>query len=127
MVSERYPSIFLRYYFTLSNLHQYRKNAIIGWHTDPSLTQPITAIIHVGHGLVEEIEKNTCSWELQIASICIESNHVNTTTVVLKEGEILILESAKLAHARTVKLKDDYYGNLFVHLREKTWSLPIDD
>ena len=88
------------------------------------MTQPITAIIHVGHG---NTEKNTTNWELEIASICIRSNLVNTTRIILNEADVLLLESGKLAHARSAKLHDEFYGNFFVHVREKTWSLQIED
>jgi hypothetical protein len=112
-------------------IREYRDNAIISWHTDPPLTQPLTAIIHIDHGKSNNNNNNdndnNNKWEIQIAKISIESQVIDIDNIVLDAGDVLILESGSLPHARINALHDDYYGNCFVHLREKGWSLPIND
>ena len=39
----------------------------------------------------------------------------NSESIILKPGEMLLYESAKLPHGRQKPLRGDFYDNLFVH------------
>lgn len=129
---------------------EYRRGAIVRWHVDPVETQPITAIIHVAHGMRPDATGDVClaaDCSSQEANCCCHSNHSsvadsssawplqlpkiltgkpsdldasNLEHINLQIGEVLLLQSAKLPHARLLPLQEhDFYTNAFVHLRPR--------
>jgi hypothetical protein len=82
----------------------------------------------------------TNSWKLQIPKyltgrlqdLSKQTNSPNgddhhLQSFILQPGEVLLLQSAKLPHARLEALSSDYYTNAFVHLRPKDPKDWIDD
>eukprot|EP01040_Poterioochromonas_malhamensis_P010306 gene10306-11208_t len=103
-------------------IREYRKDAVIRWHVDPVETQPITAIIHIADSC-SMTDRSNCAeesnWSIEVPRYDIED--LEYYNIVLKEGEALLLRSAKLPHARLKPLQLDYYANAFVHLRPRGW------
>ena len=114
-------------------VREYRKGAIINWHTDPLDTQPITVIFHLSHaeGVDNDgicIDREDKVWTFEMSELHedltldaeIEEYH-------LAPGEGIVFESARIPHARTKQLAVDYYGNVFVHIAPKWWKSFVDE
>ena len=75
-----------------------------------SLTQFITykissqATAHISHNTTEHIYDPEMLYNINI-----------------QPGEVLLLQSSKLPHARLLPLQDEWYTNAFVHFRPKEW------
>ena len=112
-------------------VREYRKGAVINWHTDPAEFQPITAIIHICNDKCV-VEKGQAAfncfsdWKFQIAGVKDQTFLGEERPVVdvvdMAPGDVILIESARLPHARPHPLKSSWYGNVFVHLAPKDWS-----
>lgn len=98
----------------------YRKDAVIRWHVDPTETQPLTAIIHIAHS-----DDQQQPWMFHVPKtlrgIQEDLDEDNLEAIELQEGEMLLIQSAKLPHARLLPLQQDFYANVFVHLAPEGW------
>lgn len=104
---------------------EYSRDSIIRWHVDPIETQPITAIIHIADSSSGTCTESEECWELSIAK-GFYFNSWDVDKVVLAEGEVLLIQSGKIPHARLIPSSYEYYTNAFVHLAPKNWNeLPI--
>jgi len=101
----------------------YGPNNTLAMHRDGAGTQVISSVLHLAHKycegekkqgffdrFMEKDSKESKGWALQI-----EDHEGQLREVVLQEGQMLIYESAKLAHGRLRPLQGDYYASLFLH------------
>lgn len=97
---------------------EYTHGAIIRWHVDPVLSQPITAIVHVSRSSSDDTQTVQWPFELQL-----DDNNIEQ--IDFQEGEVLLFQSAKLPHARNTALNGNFYANAFMHFRPIFWpTLP---
>jgi hypothetical protein len=130
---------------------EYQRDAIVRWHVDPVESQPLTAIIHVAaaaslheaacgnDGACDETREPD-AWTLQLpksltafasynlsntrADVVRDSAYdpVHLENIELQAGQVLLLQSAKLPHARLVPLRGGWYANAFVHFAPRGWA-----
>lgn len=101
-------------------VREYRTGAIVRWHVDPAHSQPITAIIHIADDCADGE-----GWSLQVPLPGHEEeldDPRSLQAIDLKAGDVLLLQSAVLPHARIQPLRAGYYGNVFVHLAPRGWA-----
>lgn len=79
-------------------------------HADNPSSHALSAIINVDQKVEED-------WPL----IILDHDGVEHT-VIMKPGDILLYESAKLLHGRPEPLRGDHYDNIFVHYRPNDWD-----
>lgn len=127
---------------------EYRASAVVRWHVDPVEFQPITAIVHIAHRQYRNLSDNNhsrgaidgssrdntdrrnTSWTLQVPRIvtglasALASTSPNLEDIELQEGDVLLLQSAKLPHARIHPLSTqiEFYANAFLHVRPTDWE-----
>ena len=97
----------------LYGIREYYHGNVLRMHLDKPNTHIISAILQVHQDLGEEGE----DWELEVINW-----DGNREYVVLKSGEMLIYESAKLIHGRPKPLKGNVFANAFLHYRPQVWS-----
>ena len=108
---------------TVYGVRRYRRGAKLALHVDKLPTHVVSFIINLG----QEVDRDN-PWYLDI----LDSSGV-AHKVVLKQGEMILYESARLPHGRTQALNGDSYMNIFVHFRptsgwyEDDWDLNWDD
>jgi hypothetical protein len=117
-------------------VREYRKGSVVNWHTDLTASQPLTAMIHIRSDQQMLSDDNTTSdlisdeWVLELADVGLDGilglKAVEVHEVVLRPGEAIIIESARLPHARSTPLAAAWYGNAFVHMKPKEWGAYID-
>ncbi len=104
---------------------EYRRGAIIRWHVDPTESQPITAIIHIAEG-GNDGKNPENAWPIVVPKTLSGTQKdldvANLEEIFLAEGEMLLLQTAKVPHARLKQLNMDYYSNVFVHIAPRYWS-----
>jgi hypothetical protein len=127
---------------------EYRNGAVVRWHVDPVETQPLTAIIHIADDRTSTSAGPPRSqWSLQLPKSLEEFGRYNVTalasprtflidrkdgtrsydatvleTIDLQVGQVLIVQSAKLPHARLQPFTGDWYANAFVHFAPRGWA-----
>jgi len=88
----------------------YRDGATLADHLDVPETHVISSILHVDSSVTApfpiEIEDATGAY----------------AAVDLKPGQMMFYESAKCFHRRSVPMRGDYYGSVFLHYRPKEWT-----
>ncbi len=92
-------------------LRVYRSGQTLIPHTDTLATHVISSIVHIAHETTEP-------WPLWIVDL-----HGNEHDVILEEGEMLLYESARCPHARSVPLAGSSYCSLFLHYRPVDWNV----
>jgi hypothetical protein len=124
---------------------EYTSQAIIRWHVDPHDSQPVTAIIHIADNLASK----TDSWGLQLPRNLIQDKNFirfstvndnanrsawmdyavseDVETIYFNDGDILLIQSAKVPHARVIPLtsindNDSWYANAFIHFATRGWK-----
>ena len=113
-------------------VREYREGAIINWHTDPAETQPITAIIHIGNETTsnESMTSMNSDWKLELAAVDVNvvlgKCDAQVEYISLRGGQGVVIESARMPHARPHPLKRVWFGNAFVHLAPKYWSSHVE-
>jgi len=85
----------------------YKSGTALVPHRDRLTTHIVSAIINVGQNVEEE-------WPLVI-----EDNYYRNHHVLLKPGEVIYYESARLAHGRPQPLKGKFFANIFCHFMPK--------
>lgn len=100
---------------------EYRTGALVRWHVDPADTQPLTAIIHIADSGTHS-EFSVRNWAIELPR---ELSHISNDSAVhkvyLAEGELLLIQSAKVPHARLVPYLGEWYANAFVHFAPHGW------
>ena len=89
-------------------LREYRRGGALERHVDWPLSHVVAVILNVAQsGLAQE-------WPLVI-----EDHSGVEHSLLMKPGEMLLYESARLVHGRPLPLDGDAYVNLFVHFKPK--------
>ena len=121
---------------------EYGHGAVVRWHVDPVQSQPITAIVHVAEecdttdsNTLHEQDASPCTdlWALEVPkSLTTEHNYSDYSTeciqslawhhVHLRVGQVMLLQSAKLPHARMKPYPGKWYANAFVHFAPVGWD-----
>lgn len=111
---------------------EYGHGAVVRWHVDPVHSQPLTAIVHIA----DECESSLCSddsWAIQVPR-SLSQQHIfsdysteaiHSTAwhhIHLRVGQVMLLQSAKLPHARMVPFPGTWYANAFVHFAPVGWA-----
>jgi prolyl 4-hydroxylase len=86
-------------------IREYQRGASLAMHADRIDTHLVSAIINVAQ------QVNT-DWP-----ICIQDHTGKSHEVLLKPGEMLFYQSARLEHGRPTPLDGDFYANIFTHTR----------
>ena len=84
-------------------IREYQNKAVLKSHRDRIETHIISVIINVDQEVKEE-------WPLVI-----EDNYYRTHRVMLKPGEVVFYESARLKHGRPIALNGKSFANVFCH------------
>ena len=121
---------------------EYGHGAVVRWHVDPVQSQPITAIVHVAEECdttdlltVDKRHASPCKdlWALQVPkSLATEHNYSDYSTqsihspawhhAHLRVGQVMLLQSSKLPHARMKPYPGKWYANAFVHFAPVGWD-----
>ena len=117
---------------------EYRQGALVRWHVDPADTQPLTAIIHIADSdsANNDTVQHEHRWAIEVPTdLAIFHNFTtaysgsklgqsgeNMHKIYLAEGEMLLLQSAKLPHARILPYNGEWYANAFVHFAPLGWA-----
>ncbi len=83
----------------------YKNNAVLKSHRDRLETHIISAIINVDQDVNED-------WPLVI-----EDNYYREHYLILKPGEMVFYEGARLKHGRPVAFNGESYANIFCHFK----------
>ena len=84
-------------------IRDYKEGAILIPHRDRDITHIISAIININ----QEVDED---WPLVI-----DDHFYRRNEVILKQGEVIFYESARLSHGRPFPLKGKSYANIFCH------------
>lgn len=90
-------------------IRTYHSGASLRMHTDTDETHIISAIVNVS-------QRVNTDWALQI-----EDHMFRRHAIVLKPGEILLYEGARLTHGRPTPLDGEHFANIFVHFRPRNY------
>eukprot|EP01031_Cornospumella_fuschlensis_P028218 gene28218-34074_t len=129
-------------------VREYGQGAVVRAHVDPPLSSPLTAILHI-HSDCQREKDQTC-WPFHVPSrigvdegawwvgggdnsrnedIDVDSNgntledSSHVMSIEQAEGEVLLLHTAQLPHARLLSFtKGTYYGNFYVHMKTADWG-----
>eukprot|EP01039_Chlorochromonas_danica_P011287 gene11287-12591_t len=103
-------------------VREYSHGSVLRWHVDPTHSQPITAIVHIA----DDTDGN---WSLTFPRSLsatdqdsLLSKTSNLHSILLKPGQIILLQTAILPHARLEGYKGEYYGNAYIHLAPRWWT-----
>ena len=88
-------------------VRRYTNGSWLTSHVDRFNTHVISAIINVD----QEVEED---WPLYI-----QDNRGGEHEVILRPGEMIWYESARLVHGRQRPLRGRYYDNLFIHYKPR--------
>lgn len=90
---------------TIYGIREYKNGAALTMHVDRIETHQVSAILNVAQSVKTD-------WPLQI------HDHMGKLhQVVMKPGEMLFYESARLPHGRTLPLDGEYFANIFTHTK----------
>ena len=84
-------------------IREYQQGAMLDMHVDKRDTHLVSAILNVAQAV-------TTDWPLEI-----HDHFGRRHTALLKPGEMLLYESARLKHGRPQPLDGAYFANIFVH------------
>eukprot|EP01031_Cornospumella_fuschlensis_P035538 gene35538-43090_t len=130
-------------------VREYGQGAVIRAHVDPPLSSPLTAILHI-HSDCQREKDHTC-WPFHVPrrvgvdegacwvggggdksrsedlAVDSDGNTLEDSSHVMSieqaEGEVLLLHTAQLPHARLLPFtKGTYYGNFYVHMKTADWG-----
>ncbi|MDN3640364.1 2OG-Fe(II) oxygenase [Simiduia curdlanivorans] len=86
-------------------IREYHRDALLKTHRDRLETHIISVIINVAQQVDED-------WPLYI-----EDNYYRSHHVLLKPGEVIFYEGARLTHGRPTALKGESFANIFCHFK----------
>ena len=94
-------------------IRRYKAGAWLAAHVDQMATHVISAILNIG--------QEGDPWPLYILD-----HDDRQHQVMLKQGQMVWYESAKLQHARPVSFNGEFFDNVFVHFkpRDRRWYSP---
>merc|ERR1712240_376005 len=84
-------------------IRRYTNGSILAAHVDRFATHVISAILNIGQSVEED-------WPLYVID-----NDGEQQQVVMKPGEMVWYESARVIHGRPKTFKGEFYDNLFIH------------
>ncbi len=92
-------------------IRKYTNGAILRMHVDTVHTHVVSAIINVDQNVEED-------WPLLIL------DHEGVEhSLLMRPGDMIFYESAKLLHGRPIPLKGSHYDNIFIHFRPaRAWN-----
>jgi prolyl 4-hydroxylase len=96
-------------------IRRYRRGATLTVHRDRSTTHVISAILNIE----QIVDKD---WPLYL-----EDNYYRPLEIVMRPGDMLLYEGARLMHGRPQALEGDSYANVFVHFKPGDDSSMTDD
>ncbi len=86
-------------------VREYRRGSVLKEHRDRLVTHEASAILNIDQEVSDD-------WPL-----IIEDHHCRRHSVVLKPGEMVLYEGARLRHGRPSALNGTRYANVFVHFK----------
>ena len=91
-------------------IRRYNDGAWLAAHVDQMATHVISAILNIG--------QQGDPWPLHILD-----HEDRQHQILLKQGQMVWYESAKLQHARPVRFRGEFFDNVFVHFkpRDRRW------
>ena len=92
---------------SIYGIRRYRNMSTLLAHVDQTKSHVISAIMNIGQDVQED-------WPLYI-----KDNDGNDQVVILKPGEMVWYESARLIHGRQKPLRGNFYDNVFIHYKPK--------
>lgn len=102
-------------------IREYYKGNVLRNHVDRVETLVISSILQIHQDLGE----NQQEWNLEIIRYDGIRDHIT-----LKEGEMLLYESATLVHGRPTPFQGELYANCFLHYRPRNgweWKRTDDE
>lgn len=99
-------------------LRIYLPGSTLVWHLDKVETHVVSGILHIGSGP----DQDAAPWPLEIIGLD-GARH----EVVLRPGQLLFYESAKLSHGRPSTFTGNWYTSVFLHYRPRAWTTRRDD
>lgn len=90
---------------SIYGIRKYQNGAVLRMHVDTVNTHVVSAIINVDQGVDED-------WPLVILD-----HNDKEHTVLMKAGDMLLYESARLLHGRPTPFKGTHYDNVFIHYK----------
>lgn len=91
-------------------VREYRQGCVLKVHRDRLKTHLASVIMNVD-------QRVTTDWPLYI-----EDHFYRGHEIMLKPGEMLLYEGARLAHGRPTPFEGESYANVFVHYKQKNLS-----
>ena len=97
---------------TVYGIRTYDRGATLQMHNDVEDTHIISVIMNIA----QQVDRD---WPLEI------DNHMfRRRSVLLRPGEMLLYEGARLPHGRPSPLEGEYYANVFVHFEPEDYRVP---
>mmetsp|Transcript_4231 Transcript_4231/g.4385 ORF Transcript_4231/g.4385 Transcript_4231/m.4385 type:complete len:450 (+) Transcript_4231:81-1430(+) len=90
---------------SIYGIRKYTNGSILRMHVDTVNTHVVSAIINVDQDLDQE-------WPLLILD-----HNDNEHELLMKPGDMVLYESAKLLHGRPSVMKGSHYDNIFIHYK----------
>lgn len=90
---------------SIYGIRRYTNGSVLRMHVDTANTHVVSAIINVD----QSVDKD---WPIVILD-----HDYNEHSVVMKPGDMLLYESAKLLHGRPDVFIGDHYDNIFIHFQ----------
>jgi hypothetical protein len=88
---------------SIYGIRRYTNNSILRMHVDTVFTHVVSAIINVD----QKVDRD---WKLKILD-----HDYNEHEMVMKPGDLVLYESAKLLHGRPDTFSGEHYDNIFIH------------
>eukprot|EP00466_Bigelowiella_natans_P018097 jgi/Bigna1/77033/fgenesh1_pg.45_\ len=109
------------YHYTLFGLctnSLFLVNSTLVWHLDKLETHVVSGILHIA----SDPDQETAPWPLEIVG-----HDGKEHKIILKPGQLLFYESAKLSHGRPSTFNGNWYTSVFLHYRPKLWAMRRED
>jgi hypothetical protein len=88
---------------SIYGIRKYNNGSVLRMHVDTVATHVVSAIINVDQDVEED-------WPLLILD-----HNDNEHEIIMKPGDMVFYESAKLLHGRPKTFKGKHYDNIFIH------------
>jgi len=99
-------------------LRFYLNESTLVWHLDKLETHVVSGILHIA----SDPDQETAPWPLEIVG-----HDGKEHKIILKPGQLLFYESAKLSHGRPSTFNGNWYTSVFLHYRPKLWAMRRED
>lgn len=94
-------------------IRTYKDKAVLRQHRDKLETHIISAIINIDQNVKKD-------WPLVI-----DDNYYREHHVILKPGDIVLYEGARLKHGRPIPFNGRSFSNIFCHFKPKAYKHPV--